>query len=244
MAAPQQGAAIFSSQSTPCVAEALEQRAHLAVTPLSAYWPLKPGWRWVYNESSGPVRATSTEKIMADTVLVHGERAFQRLTTDPDGELIGLENVSASGRVQWHRVTDDTLIMTFSPAWAFPKYARVGQRSTLEGGVDMKEGGVRLRGQYQVDIQVLKMEKIKVPAGTFSTVKIQMSIDISVEYHRGGHDASLRATGTDTQWLAKGIGKVKEIDTHHLVSSIDGKRKVEDDTVKNALRSFTRPTGA
>src|SRR6185295_3841581 len=49
MAAPLQGAAIFSSQSEMVVVEALEQRTHFAATPLSAYYPLAAGSQWVYH---------------------------------------------------------------------------------------------------------------------------------------------------------------------------------------------------
>jgi hypothetical protein len=222
--------------------EALEQRRHLSAALLSQYWPLQPGWEWRYTEIGGSVRATSTERIDPATKLVHGERAFQRVINDHEGQSISLENISAGGRVQWHRMMDESLIMTFTPALAFPKYARVGERAALVGKIDMASEGIHLRGQYHVNISVEKMERVKVAAGTFNTVKIVMDLDISVEYHNGSNSASLHATGTDTKWLAKGIGKIKEIDTHHTESTVNGKKNVEENTVRDVLRSYTRPT--
>jgi hypothetical protein len=224
------------------VVETLESRTLLSAALLSQYWPLQPGWEWRYTELGGSARARSTERISPETQLVHGERAMQRVIDDHDGQSISLENISARGRVQWHRMMDDSLTMTFTPAWEFPKYARVGERVALVGKVDMASEGIHLRGQYHVNISVEKMERIKVAAGTFNTVKIVMDLDISVEFHNGSNNASLHATGTDTKWLAKGIGKIKEIDTHRTESKVNGKKKVEENTVRDVLRSYTRPT--
>jgi len=79
-------------------------------------------------------------------------------------------------------------------------------------------------------------------AGTFSTVKIQSSISIVLTYNKAGHKISLSMSGTDSLWLAKGIGKVREILTSHTETNINGRRKVEDGICKDALRSYTSPT--
>ncbi len=63
-----EGATIFSSQTENVVVEALEARTHLAATPLSAYYPLKPGWEWIYNEVNDGKNTTDTVSILSGMV--------------------------------------------------------------------------------------------------------------------------------------------------------------------------------
>jgi len=114
------------SQTETFVVEALEQRTHLAATLLSAYYPLQPGWEWIFNEVNNGKNRTDTLRILAGTVAVHGERAFQVVEDFGKGPSTMLENVSASGRVQIHRSTDDSGRMTFNPAWGVPQVCQGG----------------------------------------------------------------------------------------------------------------------
>jgi len=233
------GAAIFSSQSE-IVLEALERRTHLAATPFSAYWPLKVGTEWVYNQVDDGKHSTSTEKIVPGTEAVNGQRAFQRRVEEENGSwTILLENLSAAGRVQIHRIRDSSTQTTLTPGWAFPKYAKVGQRSAMQGEAEFVLNSIRFRGDYHFDAEVLKMETVKVAAGTCSTVKIRVSDDIAVEYHKNGQNRTIRFTGTAVQWYAKGIGRVKEIGTTHVETNINGRHREADGSLKDALRSYT-----
>src|SRR4029078_7211946 len=67
------GAAIFLSQAKTFVVEELEQRTHLAATPLSAYYPLNRGSQWVYNIVDDGKRRTDTETISMQTKRMHGQ---------------------------------------------------------------------------------------------------------------------------------------------------------------------------
>lgn len=222
--------------------EELEQRQHLAATLLSAYWPLQPGSEWVFNEVNDGKNRTDTLRILSGTVPVHGERAFQVVEDAGEGPSTSLQNISASGKIQIHRSYGDDGRMTFNPAFAYPKLAKVGQRSVMDGAVDLVIDGVHLKGHYHVDAQVAKTEQVRVAAGVFSTVKIQTTASMVFRYSAPGRKISLRMSSSDSLWLAKGVGKVKEIVRNHSETNINGKRKVDDGVCKDALRSYAPGT--
>ena len=232
----------FSSHSQMFVLEELEQRAHLSATLLSAYYPLKPGWEWIYNEVNDGENKTDTVSILSGMVRAHGERAFQLMKDNGDGPGIMLVNVGKSGRVQFHRSHDDSSGLTYNPAFAYPKYAKVGQSSVMDGELDLFSDGGHVKGQYHIDSRVVKIEQVQVAAGTFSTIKIQSSLSIVLRKKVPGGTNTIRGTTTSNLWLAKGIGKVKEIIRTHAVSDIGGKHEVEDNVCKDALRSYTPAT--
>ena len=115
-------------------------------------------------------------------------------------------------------------------------------QAVMDGELDLFSDGEHVKGHYHVDSRVVKIEQVRVAAGTFSTVKIQSSLSIVFRYNAAGVENSIRGTIADNLWLAKGIGKVKEINRSHTESNIAGKHKVEDDVSKDTLRSYTPPT--
>jgi hypothetical protein len=221
------------------VLEELEQRAHLAATLLSAYWPLTQGSTWQFLDVDDGKSSTSTETILSGTEAANGERALRRASDDEDGRDISLENYSRDGRLQFHGVRADEGGMKFHPAVAYPKFATPGAHVTDEGTIDMRYRSVPLKGTYHFEIRVLKREQVKVAAGTFSTIKVQMIQEFVVENHRNGHDIVLKFSGTDTQWLAKGVGRVKSVGDSHIRITADGKSDRDDGVDKSALQSYS-----
>src|SRR5882672_8004401 len=221
------------------VVAALEQRRHLSATLLSAYWPLTQGSTWQYRDVDDGKVSTSTETIVPGTEAANGERAFQRVTNDANGRGTSLQNISPTGRVQFHAVRSSEMSMKFHPAIAFPKFARPGEHTTIDGTVDLLSRSVLLKGTYHVDFRILKREQVKVAAGTFSAIKITMTQEVKVAYHKNGHDLVMKLTAIDTEWWAKGVGEVKSMGSSHFETNTDGKRKSEDGVDKSALQSYS-----
>jgi hypothetical protein len=187
------------------------------------------------------VRSTSTETIARGTVRIHGQRAFQVIEDDKDGRSISFESISRSGALQLHRIKDDDATITFNPPVTSPKFVKLGQRAILEGELDfvMASRPIRMTGEYRVEILIAGKEEVRVPAGTFSTVKIQMKLQVSAEYHKGPIDLEISSTGTITSWSAKGVGTVKSSGKSHTEMAGNGRHKVEDSVFKSSLRSYT-----
>ena len=67
------------------VVEELEQRRHLAGTPLSAYYPLVAGSQWVYNIVDDGKRRMDTETISSEMKRMHAQAVYQRVIDSSDG---------------------------------------------------------------------------------------------------------------------------------------------------------------
>ena len=230
-----------SSHSQMFVVEELEQRAHLAASQLSDYMPMTPGSQWVYNEVDDGVRSTSTETIAASTVRIHGQRTIQSIEEDSSGRSISLYSISPSGEIQLQRIKDEDSTITFNSPVTYPKYFRLGQRAIIEGEVEIVfySGQIRMKGEYHAEILSARREQVRVPAGTFSTLKVEMKLEMSGEYHKGGVNIEFSAAGVVTDWSAKGVGSVKSSDKSHLEMAVNDRHKVEDSVSKSSLRSYT-----
>ncbi|HEV8292787.1 MAG TPA: hypothetical protein VGP94_12725, partial [Tepidisphaeraceae bacterium] len=155
----------------------------MAATPLSAYYPLFRGSQWVYNVVDDGKRRTDTETIALQTKRMHGQQVYQRVIDSSDGERgFNYENLSGSGQIQFHGMGDNSLSLIFSPPIVFPKLARVGQRTEMDGKLDAIEESVRMRGTYHAEVRVVGTEKVRVAAGTFNCLKVQMTMDFSFKY--------------------------------------------------------------
>jgi hypothetical protein len=167
---------------------------------------------------------------------LHGQSVFQRIVDSSDGERVfNYENYSANGQYQLHQIGNSSLLIGFNPPIAFPKFAKLGQSTSMEGRAEMRDGSRRLTGKYHAEIRVLGNEPMRVPAGTFSCVKVQAKVEWSFTYHND----SFSYTDTQTDWLGKGVGPVKWIEKTHLVETNNGRRKVEDGVSKSVLKSYS-----
>jgi hypothetical protein len=148
--------------------------------------------------------------------------------------------------MQMHRIIDSTSKITFNPALGFRKSPRLGQRLLFEGSLEavMFSGQLRMKGEYRVEVKLMKREQVTVPAGTFSTVRIQTKVDFSAQYRKGDNRITLRVTGTSTSWLAKGVGSIKSSGSSHTVVTANEKREAEKSRFSESLRSWTIATPA
>ena len=218
------------------VVEELERRTHLAGAPLlSVYWPLTQGSSWVYSDVENGASSTSTETIVRGTEAANGQRAFQRRI----GGSTTLENFSQNGSVQIHATREGGGGLKFHPGILYPRFAAVGAHSETSGTVDVKINNLLLKGTFHTEIRVLRKQQIKVAAGTFSTIKVQVIMEAQAEYHKDGHDVELTFKSANIDWLGKGAGRVKSVGTTHSELVADGERNKGDTVDKSALQSYS-----
>jgi hypothetical protein len=218
--------------------ESLEQRTHLAVSPFSAYMPLVHGAKWVYEEVDDGKRVTETETIAPRKTSVNNEMAFRRISRDSNGDTdSSLENLSPQGIFQLHRAGG----MTFVPPIRFPELPLVGERARTQGGLHMRVGERTFVGIFNVLVDILAKERVRVPAGTFSTIKVRMTVNVTVEHREPGVNVKARFKGTDTVWLARGVGGVKAVGKAQSDVTLNGKRELDDHLSSSVLRSYSIP---
>jgi hypothetical protein len=203
--------------------------------------PMTPGSQWVYNEVDDGVRSTSTETIASSTVRIHGQRTIQSIEEDSDGRSVSLYGIRPSGEMQLYRIKDEDSTITFKSPVTYPKYFRLGQRAIVEGEMEivLNSEQIRMKGEYHVEILSARREQVRVAAGTFSTLKVEMKLEMSAEYHKDGINIEISSNGILTDWSAKGVGTVKSSDRSHTELAVNGRHKVEDSRSKSSLRSYT-----
>jgi hypothetical protein len=232
MASFNRGAAIFTSSSF--VVESLEQRRHLAATLLSAYVPMIRSSSWEYQVIDNGRHQTRTDTLIGRMTRVHGQSAFKLVHKYSDrSDNYDLENLSQSGQIQWHLLGD----VSFTPAMILPRLAKSGQHTHGEGAASVT-AAFRPRGQYTVDFTVLKAERVQVPAGTFSCVKVRMNLDLNVGHHDAQDDISIHVVSSATIWWAKGIGMVKEAATAKAEATVNGDHQVSNSATTTTLSSY------
>jgi len=223
--------------------ECLESRTHLAAAPLLAdYEPLVPGAQWVYNSVDDGKRTTDTETISPQMKRMHGQRVFEQIDDSSDGSRSwSYVNVSASGQLQQHGGKDEDSNMWVTPPMLFPKLAKPGQRSVSDGKTDLILFGYHMTGRFHSEMEVLGQERVTVPAGTFSTIRVRGTMELTAEYHKRGVNISVKLTGSGVDWLAKGVGTVKDNSVSHIKASVNDKHKTVDSKSRSVLKSYSIP---
>jgi hypothetical protein len=202
---------------------------------LSAYWPLTQGSTWFYNDVENGKSSTSTETIVRGTEAANGQRAYQRRI----GGSTTLENFSPNGSLQIHATRESDGGLKFHPGILYPQFATLGAHSETSGTLDVKINNLLLKGTFHTEIRVLRKQQINVPAGTFSTIKIQVTMEADAQYHKNGHDVELKFSSSNIDWLGKGAGRVRSVGTTHSELVADGKRRKSDLVDKSALQSYS-----
>jgi len=206
----------------------------LSATLLSEYYPMIRSSSWVYKVIDNGHHKTRTDTIIGRMTTVHGHSAFTQVHKWSDGvENADLENYSRTGQIQWHRLGD----VSFTPPLILPRLAKAGQHTHGEGAA-VATAAFRPEGQYTVDFTVLKAEQIRVPAGTFSCVKVRMDLDLNVGRHSAQDDISIHVVASATSWWAKGIGMVKEVATGRAEATINGDHQVKKTAQTTTLSSY------
>ena len=244
--------------------ECLEQRTHLTAAPLVEYWPLVPGATWMYDTQGGGAGLRSWEKetILPRQKITYGVKAFQRLGQSSDGDVnVSLETLSAGGLFGLLKRDQ----VAFQSPILFPQLAAAGERLRTQGQADARVlDWFIVNNDFRANVRVLGNESVKVPAGTFSTVKVRMTATVIVHRHMPKFvDPPNQATDvngtikiTETEWLAQGVGAVKTISKRHLNMKVNNnrrvkgelvpiniKRVVQDEVITKTLHSYSIPSG-
>jgi hypothetical protein len=66
-------------------------------------------------------------------------------------------------------------------------------------------------GKMTIDSKIEKEETIKVPAGTFTALKVTQNIKQDMTMDIGGKSTPIKNTFTTTSWYAKNVGLIKSM---------------------------------
>lgn len=176
----------------------------IAITNISEYFPLSPGAKWTYSiKGTSKIQTVSVESekftvegTETSVIKEAGSNNLAYYTSDEEGiRLHGYyyPKYNAGGKKVKAR-------LTFIPPLIMAKNnATGGQKIQSNGTVKVAVSGYGAKQlYYSSDYALVGAEKISVPAGTYDTLKISGSLTVNGQAE------------TDTVWLAKGIGEVKE----------------------------------
>lgn len=187
------------------------------------YFPMTQGNAWsfqgIHTETNQPTINFQNTLAIAGTTLVDGITATVRSESNPQG----------SGTPENDYVTKETDGITFRgnndptdhttpqivpyrelrfPLQAGTSYQSV-TRSGFDFGQDVDGDGRNETANVTSQVTVIGFETVTVPAGTFTnTAQVQSQITLTVILSKSG--SAVTIGGTQTLWLAPGIGPVKE----------------------------------
>jgi hypothetical protein len=186
------------------------------------YVPLTQGnfWRYQGTKSDTGQQTLNYE----NTVTVNGTKVIGTVTTtvltesNPDGAVDAQEEYlfkdSLGLNEYGNNDTTDTLTprlvpfpllhFPLAPGSSFTQLNKSGVDYGQDRDGDGRNESVAINSQ----VSVIGMENVTVPVGSFTNVmKVQTVITITLTYSSDGSKAT--ATETDTQWLASGVGPVR-----------------------------------
>jgi hypothetical protein len=181
------------------------------------YFPSAANTTWLYQSSLKNTEHTT--KVLSNNgssfVL---ENNFGKLKVkntikcESDGSLTQTEYPSMSG------LSANMKIETVSyEGAAFPAPAKwvVGASWTnmfkVKISVAMGEQTMTQSGTMKIDSKIVGQETIKVPAGTFSALKVTQTIQQDMLMNFGGKSTPVKNTITTTSWYAKNVGLIKSV---------------------------------
>ncbi len=100
---------------------------------------------------------------------------------------------------------------------AFPPAAKwlVGSSWTnkfkVKISVNMGAKAMTESGTITIDSKINSEETIKVPAGTFTALKVTQTINQDMQMNLGGKSTPMKNTITATSWYVKNVGLVKSV---------------------------------
>ena len=185
------------------------------------YMPLRLGNRWFYDVNDAgalEVMITSVSRRM----LFNGKATMllSRYSRSSSGESY-VAHVPG-GSVVEHGFWSSHELMTQTnetPILSLPGRIKVGASFSNSGTLKVRYQGYHFKGFWSSQLTVAKAEAVKVPAGTFSTVRIDRTVtytyilpddEVSVRFH-------------ESSWFALGVGIVKLV-TRELGSLDNGDR--------------------
>jgi hypothetical protein len=180
------------------------------------YYPSAPKTTWVF-ENSGFSSSQYTQRILSgDASGFTVENDFGKLkiqnTIDcaADGSLVQTRYATLSG-AKW----------VVGGRWTYSYKVKI---TSSMSGQNMAQNGT-----VSIESTILKEESVKVPAGTFTALKVSQKIVLNLTMVLSGKTTPINTTNTSTSWFAKGVGLVQSV-------TVVGKQ-----TSTSQLVSFTKP---
>ncbi len=142
----------------------------------------------------GKLKIKNTIKCETDGSLTQTEYpSMTGLATNMKIETLSYEGAAFPAAARW--VVGATWINSFK----------------VKISVSMGAQAMTQSGTMKVSNKIEAEETIKVPAGTFSTLKVTQTIQQDMLMNLGGKSTPMKNTITTTSWYAKGVGLVKSV---------------------------------
>ncbi len=199
------------------------------------YYPSTPKTTWVF-ENSGFSSSQYTQRILSgDALGFTVENDFGKLkiqnTIDcaADGSLVQTRYATLSGAANIKVETLSHSGAAFPPAaqwivgggWTYSYKVKI---TSSMSGQNMAQSGT-----VSIESTILKEETVKVPAGTYTALKVSQKIVLNLTMTLNGKNTPINTTNTSTSWFVKGVGLVKSVTA------------VGKQTSTSQLVSFTKP---
>src|SRR5215831_20205139 len=199
-------------------------QTNLGPGDIGNYVPLSQGNFWQYQATKSDT-GQPTQNYQ-NTVRVNGTKMIGTVTatvltdSNPDGSGVAQDeyefkdsvgvteygNTDPTDTLTPHLVPFSLLRFPLASGSSFTSLNRSG----VDYGQDLDGDGRHETAAVNSTVSVIGTETVTVPVGTFNNaLKIQTITTITVTFSRDGSTATV--TGTDTQWLASGVGQVKDM---------------------------------
>jgi hypothetical protein len=190
------------------------------------FLPLAPGNVWTYDVDG----SESAIEVLPEMEEIGGELAWLLVPTSDDFLDTGQYLTNDGSGLRFHGLEiaigpADVTVEFDPPILLAPATAPIPSTYESEGDAIFHLVGLDPELSYQATSRIVGVEPVDVPAGTFDAVRLELEFQIGGEILGQGFDL----TGSSTQWLATGVGRVRSIDV------------LDDDTTEAELVSFAVP---
>ncbi|ACG72975.1 conserved hypothetical protein [Anaeromyxobacter sp. K] len=208
----------------PAVCEGAPDPGTAGPGDVEGWFPLAPGWAWSYRIAGQPVTRPADLRIEVGPARSYrGFAATELRELDPTtgGELAGGTALVASAPAGLVELGDGSASNPTPSTYdlRFPVTAGGGwsERCTgLDYGEDLDGDGKHETLDLALDGQVLGLEDVTVPAGTFAgAAHVRLTLTLTLHPTAPGY-APVTATAWQETWYARGVGIVRRSDGGEL----------------------------
>ena len=184
------------------------------------YYPVVQGATWTYESTGGPAgdyKFTDTiSSVKSDGFTLTSQ--FNDLTRTQewgckDEGLVALQLGGPAAATLNSQDMDFTFDVKKVDGITYPTEMNADQEwqhnLDFEGKMEIAGEAATAAGNAQTNFKVLGNESVKVPAGTFDAVKVQVNTNIVFTIQVSGIAVPASFSGTYAYWYAKGVGWVK-----------------------------------
>ena len=166
------------------------------------YFPLQSGNSWTYRVNSF---STETFRVSSGTVTINGIATKEIRSTTTNSAFYYTND---NNGIRLHREILDGDAVTVNPPWRFTDaVASIGERFNSSGTATVELSGFpAVSVNYTANITVTGSENVTVPAGTFETIRLSGTLEISGTVN--GED--IEGSQTMDVWVVEHLGPVKQ----------------------------------